>query len=340
MRTLLSSFLIFGLISVARAQNDSLVFDRGNVVVGEIKEMSRGVITVETDYSDSDFKIEWEKVRELHSDQLYTINLSDRRLLTSALIETVSPGRLFLKGKEGEAEVGIEEIAYFRQLDRSFWSKLSASVDIGFSITKAQNLQQYNASANLGFKTDHWTLTGTYKQVRSEQDDVVPVRRTDGSVSGDYLLGKGLFIGASLSFLSNTEQLLDLRTTGVIGAGYYIVRNNNMYWNGFIGVALNVEDFTEIPEMESADRESYEGVIGGELNLYDIGDLNLLTSAYWFPSFTEEGRNRVDYRLDIKYDLPFDFYVKGGLTLNYDSKPAPGASETDYVILTGFGWEL
>ena len=81
-------------------------------------------------------------------------------------------------------------------------------------------------------------------------------------------------------------------------------------------------------------------MLGTEVNLYDIGDLNLLTNVYWYPSLTQSGRNRVDYRFDVKYDLPLDFYVKAGFTLNYDSQPATGASESDYVILTGFGWEL
>ncbi|MEM9051290.1 MAG: DUF481 domain-containing protein [Bacteroidota bacterium] len=337
--TLTSLFVLLTLFALS--QNDSLIFDRGNVLVGEVKDMSRGVITIETDYSDSDFKIEWEKVMELHTDQLYTVSLLDRTLLTNATIETLGTGKLRIKGDEGTREVRIADIVYFRQLDSSFWSKMSASVDLGFSLTKASNLQQYNASANIGYKTEKWTLTGTYKQVRSEQDDVDPIRRTDGTVGGDYLLGKGLFVGTSLSFLANTEQLLDLRTTGVVGAGYYPVRNNNMYWSTFLGVAINVENFTEFTEQPtSSDRESYEGVVGTELNMYDIGDLNLFTNVYWFPSFTEEGRNRVDYRFDVKYDLPLDFYVKTGITLNYDSDPAPGASDTDYVIITGFGWEL
>ncbi len=323
------------------SQKDSLIFDQGNVVAGEVKDLSRGIITIETDYSDSDFKIEWEKVLEFHSTQLYTVSLLDRTLLTNATIETSGPGRFRIKGDEGEREVTVDDIVYFRQLDSSFWSKMSASVDLGFSVTKASNLRQYNASAFLGYKTEKWTLTGTYKQVRSTQDDVDPIRRTDGTVAGDYLLGKGLYVGTSLSFLANTEQLLDLRTTGVVGAGYYPIRNNNMYWSTFLGVAINVENFTENPEqLESSDRESYEGVIGTELNMYDVGDLNLFTNIYWFPSFTEEGRNRIDYRFDVSYDLPLDFYVKAGLTVNYDSDPAPGASDTDYVILTGFGWEL
>ena len=43
--------------------------------------------------------------------------------------------------------------------------------------------------------------------------------------------------------------------------------------------------------------------------------------------------------MDVKYDLPLDFYVKGGFTLNYDNQPTVGAGEVDYVLNTGFGWE-
>ena len=38
-------------------------------------------------------------------------------------------------------------------------------------------------------------------------------------------------------------------------------------------------------------------------------------------------------------DLPYDFYLKLGGTVNYDNKPAAGAGKTDYVVQTGFGWE-
>ena len=42
---------------------------------------------------------------------------------------------------------------------------------------------------------------------------------------------------------------------------------------------------------------------------------------------------------DFKYELPLDFFIKVGLSLNYDNRPADGASEIDYVFQTGFGWE-
>lgn len=55
-------------------QSDTVVLSNGDEIVGEIKDMTKGVLTIETDYSDSDFKIEWEKFRGIKSLERYTIN--------------------------------------------------------------------------------------------------------------------------------------------------------------------------------------------------------------------------------------------------------------------------
>ena len=49
-------------------------------------------------------------------------------------------------------------------------------------------------------------------------------------------------------------------------------------------------------------------------------------------------RKELNRVFDTKYDLPMDFYIKLGFTLNYDNQPVEGAPEADYVFSTGFGW--
>jgi hypothetical protein len=71
-----------------------------------------------------------------------------------------------------------------------------------------------------------------------------------------------------------------------------------------------------------------------------MGDLNLLTNISAFPSLTEKDRIRLDWKFDIKYDLPLDFYIGLGTTVNYDNSPAVGTSEVDYIFQTVAGWKL
>jgi hypothetical protein len=107
-----------------------------------------------------------------------------------------------------------------------------------------------------------------------------------------------------------------------------------MNWSVLAGASYNNENFWG----EIDDRQSAESWIGSQLNLFDMGDLSMLTSGFVYPSLTESGRVRVDYTLDLKYDLPLDFYIKTGITVNFDNQPATGASRTDYVWQTTFGW--
>ena len=73
-------FLFLTLLAVSvnvSAQVDSVIFNTHDYVVGEIKNMQRGILQIETDYSDSDFKIEWDKTIEIYSVSQFLITLSD-----------------------------------------------------------------------------------------------------------------------------------------------------------------------------------------------------------------------------------------------------------------------
>jgi len=61
----LSVFL--GGVGVAHAANDVVITTTGDRLVGEIKKVEKDVLTLSTDYSDSDFKIKWEKIASIAS---------------------------------------------------------------------------------------------------------------------------------------------------------------------------------------------------------------------------------------------------------------------------------
>jgi hypothetical protein len=209
-------------------------------------------------------------------------------------------------------------------------------VDIGLSFTKANNLQQFDVNCNASYLADRWQLDGYFTILRSSQDDIDPTKRTDAGLGFKYFLPKDWFLSASLSFLSNTEQALNLRSVGKLGGGKFLIHTNKTYWNLGAGVSFNNERYTnEVP-----DKNSVEAYFGTELNMFDVGDLNLLGSLWVYPSLTESGRWRTDFRLDAKYDLFWELYVRTGITLNYDNQPAVEGSDLDYILSFGFGWEL
>ena len=67
-----------GAAGVAYGQ-DIVVTTNGDRLVGEIKSVEKDVLTLETPYSDSDFKIEWEDIVSLASDRQFLVETFDGR---------------------------------------------------------------------------------------------------------------------------------------------------------------------------------------------------------------------------------------------------------------------
>ncbi len=318
------------------AQTDSLVLSNGNVIVGEIKSMDKGVLVIETDYSKNDFNVEWTGIREIYSTNRFLVTLMDGRRINGNL-KSNAAGKVVIESIEGEKiETTLSELVYLKGLESDFWSRVHANIDLGLSFTRANNLRQYSVRSTVGYLADRWALDMYYNDNRSLQDSVEATKRTEGGISYKYYLQHDWFLMSAVNLLSNTEQALQLRTTAKLGGGKFMVHTNKSYWALGGGVSYNHESFSN----ETPERNSMEGFFGTELNLFDIGDLDLLSTWYVYPSFTEAGRWRSDFKFDTKYDLPLDFYIQLGLTMNYDNQPAVQGNELDYVFQVSFGWEL
>jgi len=51
--------------TVTWAQNDTIQLKNKDLLVGEVKSISKGILIIETGYSDEDFKVEFNKVSGL-----------------------------------------------------------------------------------------------------------------------------------------------------------------------------------------------------------------------------------------------------------------------------------
>lgn len=317
------------------SQNDSLLTTNKQTIIGELKGLKTGVLTIETDYSDKDFNIEWLKVKEIYTHGDFIVFLAEGRRVVGTL--TTRDGEVEIHTLSSIIKTTINNVVLIQPLDKTIWEKLSASIDFGLNITKANNLKQLNIRSNLGYLEDAWSTSFSYDRVSSAQDSIESTSRTDANYTFNYFLGKKWYLFVSLGYLQNTEQKLDSRYQPMIGAGNYFIQTNSLYLSFAAGTAFNSEKFTD---SETEDKKSGELFLGVELNLFDLGDFSLLTNIMVFKNLNDNKRYRADFKFDMKYDLPLDFYIKLGYTVNYDTEPTKGASKSDYVLQTTFGWEL
>lgn len=331
-------FLLMGLVTYG--QKDTLTLSNNDVLVGEIEKLDKSILTFSTDYSDSDFKIEWRKVKEVRSNRQFIIAFSDgvrvTGLINSKEVEEGEAEMVTVQFEGQSVDEKLNDVIFLEPIGKSAFSNLTIDVDLGITLTKANNLRQLNTYLGGTYLARKWNANAFFKTVLSSQDDAEDISRLDAEIGGQYYLPDDWFVTAQAVFLKNNEQLLDLRSTFRGGAGYYFIHSNTMYFSTSAGLAYTNEKFTS----DSEDRNSAEAFLGLGFQKYSIGDLSLLTNILFYPSLTESGRYRVDFSTDMKYDLPLDFYIKLNLTYNYDSKPTEGASDSDYVFTTSFGWEF
>jgi hypothetical protein len=316
---------------------DSLILKNGDIIVGEIKLLDRGVVTIETLYSENDFTIEWSGVKGISSKSVFLITLEDGTRYNGSLRTVRSKNIVVINTSDNKRiETTVQEIVFLKGLKSDFWNRADVTIDVGLTLTKANNLRQSSISAILGYLAKKWQTNLYYNDIRSRQDSVGETKNIQGGVSFKYFLQDDWYVYSSLDFFSNTEQALKLRTINKLGVGNYIVHSNKSYWGVAAGLSYNNESFTN----ETGSRNSLEGFAGSQVNIFDVGDLDFLSKLYFYPSITESGRFRTDFSLDTKYDLPLDFYIKLGVTINYDNRAAVAGHETDYIFSFSIGWEL
>lgn len=334
MRTVLCVF--FGLICMTLfAQNDTLVFKNKDVIVGELKELKSNIIIMKTSYSDSDFKIEFDKVASLNLENKYSIILSSGERLYGTL-KTKTPEKVLVINNGYQLEINLETIVILRKIEEGFWNNFKGTLDFGYNLAQANDSEQFNFSSSLSYISDKWIHRGQYNQLFTTQNNVEDIKRTDWSLDTKKYLQKQWFVNSNLSFLSNTSQSLRARFTPSFGAGNYLIRNNKLFFLAGTGLTYNIEQYENAEE----DKNSTELMLITQLNMFNFKDINFYVSAVGYPSLSEKGRFRTDMNFNLKYDLPFDFYIKSELSINYDNQPVLGGVKTDYVFSTGFGWEL
>ncbi|MBO3117444.1 DUF481 domain-containing protein [Winogradskyella sp. DF17] len=328
--------LFVSISATSFTQNDTIRVKNGNVLFGEIKTLRSGVLTMETPYSDKDFNIDFSKIELINIQRKCFIVLSGGRRLTG-YIKSQKPNEFTFTYPNGATEsFRMRELIILDELYERFWKRLSGNIDLSYNITRANSARQFTLGGGLSYRGPVWLSSAKFTSLDSRQDNTENIKRTDIDGQLQRILPKNWYLLGNISYLSNTEQALNSRYSIRAGAGRFLALNNKLSWGVSGGLNLNLENFSD----DTPDRESTEIFIGTNFNMFDFKDFSLNTNLDIFPSLSESGRWRADYNLDIKWDLPFDFYLKTNVQFNYDNQAAATGSNFDYILTTGIGWSF
>jgi hypothetical protein len=326
----------FLICTLGFAQNDTLKLRNNDVIVGEIKKYTEGVLQIKTSYSDKDFLVEFDKITELKVERNCVIILSGgaRRF---GKVSTIGPGEVSILLENGEIEYyPLYDILALMEVNDNFWKRFEAAIDLGFNLTKANNSNQFSISGRIDYTGNRLLMSGRISTLNKKQDNANDTKRTDANVDITRLFKGNLFLLGDISFLSNTAQALTSRISPSLSFGKLVKSTSKLNLGVSAGYSYNIEKYLG----ENTDRISSELLIATRFNIFNMKDFDLKTSLNISPSLSQKDRIRLDYDIYLKYDLFWDFYVKGEFTLNYDNKPVIEGAEVDYIFTTGFGWKF
>lgn len=329
-------------VTGAFAQQDSLIMNTGEILVGDIKGFDEGVVVIETDYSDNDFNVEWDKVKAIYTDQKFVIIASNgSRYFGKIISQKEKQSLVEIKEVDGSVFVlNIEDIVFFQKVEDTFWKRIDLSLSAGYSLAKANNSQQGSAHFKTSYLTSRikYDLYGSLvRSVQTTEDITARISRTEGGIGLLMFIVNDWFTIVRSDLLQSSEQKLNIRSITKGGIGHYVLKNNSMNLGFAIGGDWNYEDYND---QIITDRNSVEVFAALEYKIFDLGDLDLLTRVVAYPSITEKDRFRTDFDFSLKYEFPFDLFIKLAYTLNYDNQPVEGGASTDYLLQTTIGWEL
>jgi len=316
---------------------DSLMTKSGELITGEIQSLSRAVLTFETSYSDADFQIDWEEVERITTQGNYKIYDTEGK----QFIGKLGPGGdctdcLKIYNSNDTIIRKLLDIVVITEAQETFRDRLKLGIHLGYNYTKASRTQQFTSRSSAGFVGNKWDIASALNAYNTRLDST-STKRTDANINLRVSMRNNWYGFGNVDWLSSDEQQLDLRTTASTGVGNFVVRNADTYLYLFGGLTFNNEDFLGDEGVES---QSFEGLIGGQLELFGFSDISLNSKLYAYPSLTEKQRIRTMFSLDLKWEFISDFELMAGFSLNYDSKPPGDTEKSDYVLSLTLGWSL
>jgi putative salt-induced outer membrane protein YdiY len=323
-----------GTVGVAYGAQDVVITTTGDRLVGEIKSVEKDVLILETDYSDSDFKIKWEKIASIQSERQFVVETFDGKRVSGSLKPDPAQKTVM---QVADTSVKLPDVSVVQPFERNFWARFDTGLDFGYSMTRTNSAEQLSLGANVAYRDEHRADALFVSVFRNAQENAPETQRWELGNDFRRLLGTRWYVNTTQDFLNTEEQGLDLRTTIGGGAGRYLARSSSQYLSLGTGLAWTDENYTNAAEPT---KDSAEAYLGAAFMTEKLKITDLTTQFTYYPSLTISDRYRLTYRFDLDFNLPGDWYFRVGLFDNYDSKPPSGFSRNDYGWSNAFGFKF
>jgi len=336
----------FALVSAplnAREKIDVLVMNNGDRLTCEVKGLDAGVLYVSFDYIDGTSSVDWSKVAHLESEQLFYVKTEGGSVYTGKLrtAETADgrPVKIrILEGAEPETVIDRSQIVEMIGTSDRFWERFNGTVDFGVIYSKGNQSTQYSLGSQVAYVRERWSALAKFdSNLSSSSGTNASTRNSLNSTAMRLLPRDNWFYAGVGDFLQSSEQGINLQSTVGGGIGRYLKNTNRASFKLLGGGVWQNTSYQQSNSVESKQNLA-AGLISAELKLFTFSKTSLDATAALLPALSDPGRVRFNadatYYVKIFSDLKWNVSFYG----NWDSRPPPGFSGSDYGTSSGLSW--
>ena len=338
-----SSVLAVFSASAQRANTDVIVLKNGDRVTGEILELEYGLLRLETDDMGT-INIEWSAIASLDSQYTFDVQRAGGRQYAGVIATSEDGGDLVIRDELGEEAVPLSSVVRVTELETGFWQRVSGSMSVGFNYTKSTGIRTGSINISSQYQAEQLKATLDISAYETSSPDTEPSARENLTSTVQFQRERPSFLMLLNSLERNDELGIDARLTTGGGLARYFAQDQDSELMLFVGAVANQEWTNDEAEAidEDDSQQSLEGVLGASWRIFRFNDpeVSLASTAYLYPSLTEQGRHRGTLDVSLRREIISDLYFDISFYESYDSDPPSGGETTDYGIVTSLGYKF
>jgi hypothetical protein len=338
-----SSVLAIFSASAQRANTDVIVLKNGDRVTGEILELEYGLLRLETDDMGT-INIEWSAIASLDSQYTFDVQRAGGRQYAGVIATSEDGGDLVIRDELGEEAVPLSSVVRVTELETGFWQRVSGSMSVGFNYTKSTGIRTGSINVSSQYQAEQLKATLDISAYETSSPDTEPSARENLTSTVQFQRERPSFLMLLNSLERNDELGIDARLTTGGGLARYFAQDQDSELMLFVGAVANQEWTNDEAEAidEDDSQQSLEGVLGASWRIFRFNDpeVSLASTAYLYPSLTEQGRHRGTLDVSLRREIISDLYFDISFYESYDSDPPSGGETTDYGIVTSLGYKF
>jgi hypothetical protein len=315
--------------------SDVIVMKNGDRFTGEIKGLSGGVLYISVQSILGTSQVQWSKVARLESKRLFLVKTEDGAVYTGSLNTTHAPGdqpmEIAVTETSGEAVIKSSHVVEMAMTSAKFYRRFNGNINTGVIYSKGNESTQYSLGSQIAYPRESWAAGASLSSSLSASTGVTASTRNQLDLDVYRLMRNNWFYEGLGGILQSSEQGIVHQTTFGGGVGRY-VKNNNV---ARISVLGGFSGQNTAYQQNIVSQNLASGVIAANLEFFRFDKTNGSVKAVVMPGISDPSR--------VKFNLNATYYIKltGNLSWNvsvydnWDSRPPPGLSGSDYGSSSG-----